>query len=137
MIKKKKNKRKTKMIYICIDFDGTIVKHDFPNIGADIGAFKWIKKAQEQGAKFILFTMRSGEHLDAAVEFCKSQGLEFYGVNVNPTQARWTSSPKAYGQLYIDDAALGTPLVYSDERPYVDWDIAGPLLMEWLEEVKG
>jgi hypothetical protein len=51
-------------------------------------------------------------------------GIPLMGVNENPSQKSWTSSPKAYAQLYIDDAALGTPLVYpesSSERPYVDW----------------
>ena len=43
---------------------------------------------------------------------------------MNPTQHTWTKSPKAYGHLYIDDAALGIPLVrgLNGEKPYVDWD---------------
>ena len=50
--------------------------------------------------------------------------IPLHGVNVNPTQHTWTKSPKAYGQLYIDDAALGCPLIYNSEisdRPFVDW----------------
>ena len=32
-------------MYICIDFDGTIVDHKFPEIGQPVpGAIEWIKK---------------------------------------------------------------------------------------------
>lgn len=36
-----------------------------------------------------------------------------------------TSSPKVHADLYIDDAALGCPLIYNpdfSDRPYVDWE---------------
>ena len=48
-----------------------------------------------------------------------------FGVNQNPTQQEWTQSPKAYAQVYIDDAALGAPLcngLDETERPYINWD---------------
>jgi len=45
-----------------------------------------------------------------------------YGINENPGQSSWTSSPKVYAEFYIDDCALGVPLSYpSQERPFVDW----------------
>lgn len=54
------------------------------------------------------------------------------GINENPKQKEWTSSPKIYANIYIDDTALGTPLKYDEDsmvsRPYVDWDIMGTLL---------
>lgn len=45
--------------------------------------------------------------------------------NENPTQKDWTSSPKPYAHIYIDDAALGVPLKHDSlsERPYVDWNM--------------
>ncbi len=125
-------------MYICIDFDGTIVDHCFPDIGPPApGALEWMAKFQEAGAKLILFTMRSdgGKNEDAlsrAVEYLNENGIDLYGVNKNPTQVRWTSSPKAYGQLYIDDAAFGCPLIQPDgfQRPCVDWSVVGPGVME-------
>jgi hypothetical protein len=87
-----------------------------------------------------LFTMRSdidevtsndygihkqaGNYLTDAVNWFKENSIKLYGINVNPSQTSWTKSPKAYGQLYIDDAALGCPLLYNPEisdRPFVDW----------------
>jgi hypothetical protein len=129
-------------MYICIDFDGTIVDHRFPEVGPPVpGALEWMRKFQAAGARLILFTMRSdggrnGEALTAAVRYLEENGIQLYGVNKNPTQVHWTSSPKAYGQLYIDDAAFGCPLVEFEDfkRPCVDWDIVGPGVMKMLEE---
>ena len=128
------------MLVIGIDFDGTVVVHDYPRIGQQIGAVPWIKQAQDLGAKFVLNTMRSKEHLAEAVQWFEDNGIELWGVNRNPTQRSWTTSPKVYANLYIDDAALGCPLVIPDIdgfRPFVDWDIVGPMLIEICEQKKG
>lgn len=119
---------------IAIDFDGTIVKHEFPTVGDVLPkAFYWMKKFEEAGARLLLNTMRSDEHLDEAVECCRENGIEFFGVNHNPEQDSWTSSPKVYAQLYVDDAAFGCPLVYeAGSRPYVDWDVVGPAIYDML-----
>ena len=125
---------------ICIDFDGTCVTHEFPKVGKDIGAVPVLNKIADAGHNLILFTMRSdieevtsddygihkqaGEYLTDAVNWFIDNQIPLHGVNVNPTQHTWTKSPKAYGQLYIDDAALGCPLIYNPEisdRPFVDW----------------
>ena len=69
--------------------------------------------------------MRSGKELDEAVAWFNSNIGDLYGINVNPSQHPWTQSPKAYGHVYIDDAAFGCPLKYDTEiaeRPFVDWD---------------
>ncbi|PXV62518.1 hypothetical protein CLV62_11960 [Dysgonomonas alginatilytica] len=123
---------------ICIDFDGTCVTHEFPRIGEDIGAVPVLKELVDAGHKLILFTMRSdrkkkkkvGEEtviveenfLADAINWFVDNGITLYGVQKNPTQRFWTTSPKAYGHLYIDDANLGCPLITPTEgRPYVDW----------------
>lgn len=119
---------------IAVDFDGTIVTHEYPGIGQGIGALKWLQLLQEAGADLILFTMRSGKELEEAVEYCRGGGIEFYGINENPTQSRWTDSPKAYAKVYIDDAAFGCPLIkVPGKRAYVDWDIVGPVMLEALK----
>ena len=53
-----------------------------------------------------------------------------FGINENPTQKRWTNSPKVYTHMYIDDAALGCPLKMDlnlSDRPFVDWEIVSTL----------
>ena len=112
-------------MYIAVDFDGTCVTHDYPRIGKEIGATKVLKRLVEAGHKLILNTMRSGKELQDAIHWFNENGIELYGVNENPTQKRWTTSPKVYAHMYIDDAAFGCPLRnvpdFSD-RPFVDWD---------------
>lgn len=122
----------------CVDFDGTCVFHEFPMMGTEVPyAVPVLKKLVEHGHKIILFTMRSdvekpeggegiinkaGLYLTEAINWFKSKGIPLYGIQTNPTQKFWTHSPKAYGHHYIDDAALGCPLLTdSHENPYVDW----------------
>ena len=128
------------MADICIDFDGTCVTHAFPEVGKDIGAVPVLKKLIKNGHNLILFTMRSdvinpetsdetivpkgGNYLTDALNWFKENDIPLYGIQTNPTQHTWTHSPKAYGQLYIDDAALGCPLLKDkklSDRPFVDW----------------
>ena len=120
-------------MFICIDFDGTIVDHRYPDIGQPVpGALECMKDLIATGAKLILFTMRSDEQLAQAVEYLESNGVTLFGVNTNPRQKTWTQSPKAYGQLYIDDAAFGCPLVSVPgfARPCVDWSEVRKHLLE-------
>jgi len=124
-------------ITIAIDFDGTVVMHEYPEVGApNPGAIEWMKKFQEAGARIILFTMRSEMNfLQDAVDYLEESGITLDGVNVNPGQESWTLTTKAYAQVYIDDAAFGCPLKINMSngmpvgRPYVDWDVVGPKVM--------
>lgn len=134
---------------ICIDFDGTCVTHDYPAIGKDIGSVPVLKELVEKGHKLILFTMRSDRKtkkkvdgvevieeenvLAEAVQWFADNGIPLYGIQKNPRQRFWTTSPKAYGQMYIDDAALGCPLLFDEElsdRPFVDWKEVRRMLVE-------
>lgn len=139
------NQTKPPPLIVAVDFDGTCVTHEFPDIGREIGAPKVLRKIVEAGGQLILWTMRSGEYLDAAVNWFKQHDIPLYGIQRNPTQDKWTSSPKCYAQLYIDDAALGCPLKpgAAGERPYVDWEAVEKLLWppcklevtkEWCEK---
>lgn len=123
-------------MYICVDFDGTIVDHRYPEIGEPVPmAVKWLLRLQSCGARLILFTMRSndprfGNLLTDAVLYLEHNGVKLFGVNSNPDQKTWTVSPKAYGHVYVDDSAFGCPLIMPKgfARPCVDWKKVGPQL---------
>lgn len=143
---------------IGIDCDGTIVTHDYPNMGKDIGAAGFLRALVKNGHKLILCTMRShpkainkaelkktgssilgtygdrpgSDPLNDALDWFERNGIELYGVNECPGQKGWTGSPKPYAQLYIDDAALGCPLttIPGHPRPFVDWQAVGKMLLE-------
>lgn len=110
-------------VVIAVDFDGTCVTHEYPKVGRVIGAEPVLKRMVNEGAKLILWTMRSGDKLQDAVNWFAEREIPLFGIQRNPTQDSWTTSPKAYAKIYIDDAALGAPLCkgLTGERPFVDW----------------
>jgi hypothetical protein len=138
-----------KKITINLDFDGTCVSHEFPKVGNDIGAVEVLKRLVENGHKLILFTMRSdrkeakpvvdpsiqnvtGKFLTDAVNWFKENDIPLYGIQKNPTQQNWTTSPKSYAELMIDDSALGCPLKIDkniSDKPFVDWKIIEDILV--------
>ena len=95
-----------------VDFDGTIVDHRYPQIGKEKPfAIKTLLKLQEEGHLLILWSVREGDLLDEAVEFCRQRGLEFYAVNKDydeevPEKNR-NFSRKLKVDLFIDDRNLG------------------------------
>lgn len=92
---------------IAVDFDGTCVKHRYPMVGEDVdGAVSVLKELVRKGHKIILYTMRSGDTLDDAISWFIDNDIELWGINRNPEQYGWSSSPKVFANLYIDDAAL-------------------------------
>lgn len=96
---------------IAVDFDGTICRAAWPEIGnANGGLIEWLKDCRKNGDKLILFTCREGKLLQAAVEWCKDRGLEFDAVNDNLPElvARYGDNPrKISADIYLDDRAIG------------------------------
>jgi hypothetical protein len=81
---------------------------------------------EDPASEDMSITCKSGKYLSDAVQWFKDNDIPLYGIQKNPTQHTWISSPKAYGNLIIDDAGLVIPFVMPIEgvdsfRPYVDW----------------
>lgn len=117
---------------IAIDFDGTCVTHEYPKTGKEIGAIPVLKRLIANNHNLILYTMRSGHELELAKQWFLHNNIKLYGIQYHPTQANWTSSNKCYAHLYIDDAALGAPLIYPEDgaRPYINWNEVESLLIK-------
>ena len=119
---------------ICIDFDGTVVTHEYPDIGKDIGAVPVLKKLIENGNRLILYTMRSHkptvsqrrgikiDPLQEAIDWFDTNDIPLFGVNSHPGQERWTDSPKVHADLTIDDRNVGCPVRTMNGHKFVDWD---------------
>lgn len=96
---------------IAVDFDGTIVEHEYPRIGAEIPfAIETLKKLQKEQHRLILWSVREGKLLEEAVEYCRQRGLEFYAANKDYPEE--TLDDKKYSRklkvdLFIDDRNLG------------------------------
>ncbi len=97
-------------IKIAVDFDGTIVEHLYPEIGKEkLFAFETLREMQKRGFKLILWTVRSGNELEEAVEFCRNKGVEFYAVNKNYPEEVIDKNfvRKIEADIYIDDRNVG------------------------------
>lgn len=97
-------------IKIAVDFDGTIVDHEYPAIGKEkLFAFITLKELQKRGALLLLWTYREGAELEEAVEFCRKNGIEFYAVNKNyPEEQPADNNPrKLNADIFIDDRNVG------------------------------
>ena len=97
-------------IKIAIDFDGTIVDHEYPGIGKEkLFAFQTLKELEKLGARLILWTFRTGKELDDAVAYCRDNGIEFYAINKNYPEEIFdeTISRKIDADIYIDDRNIG------------------------------
>lgn len=97
-------------LIIAVDFDGTIVEDRYPEIGpARIFAFETLKELQNKGHRLILWTYRSGERLQEAVDFCKKNGIEFYAVNNSYPEEVYKGniSRKINADVFIDDRNIG------------------------------
>lgn len=96
---------------IAVDFDGTIVEHRYPRIGEEIPfAVDTLKLLQQEKHRLILWSVREGELLDEAVEWCKARGLEFYAVNKDYPEEQEDHqgfSRKLKADLFIDDRNIG------------------------------
>ncbi|MBK7711664.1 MAG: hydrolase [Bacteroidales bacterium] len=97
-------------IKIAVDFDGTIVEHEYPEIGKEkLFAFLTLKELNKKGARLILWTFRTGKELDEAVEFCRKNGVEFYAVNKNYPEEILNENigRKIDADIFIDDRNIG------------------------------
>ncbi|MEQ9299863.1 MAG: hydrolase [Cyclobacteriaceae bacterium] len=97
-------------LVIAVDFDGTIVDHEYPRIGAEkLFAFQTLRALQDKGHRLILWTIRDGKTLEDAVEYCRSNGIEFYAVNETfPNEGfEVGQSRKVNADIFIDDRNVG------------------------------
>lgn len=104
-------------IKIAVDFDGTIVEHEYPAIGKEkLFAFRTLREMEKSGARLILWTFRAGKELDEAVEYCRNNGIEFYAVNRNYPEEIYTNeiSRKVDADIFIDDKNIGGFLGWSE-----------------------
>ena len=129
---------------IVIDFDGTCALHGYPKETEpklERNAERVLKLLVENGHNLILSTMRSDGDvslkvfgtpygLTDAIGWFKDREIPLYGIQTHPTQNTWTTSPKAYGKLIIDDTGIGCPLMTIRGKKVVDWYGVEKLLKE-------
>lgn len=105
-----------KQLILAIDFDGTIVEHQYPNIGKEIpNAIYFLKKIQEMGHTLILWTCREGLELALALDYCRKKGLHFDAVNKNAVDMGDNlAKSKIYYDCCIDDKNFDAKIDWKD-----------------------
>jgi hypothetical protein len=106
-------------LIIAVDFDGTIVNHDFPRIGELMpDAQEVLTKLHEAGHKIIIWTCRNHTEPDHplwydatipdVMQFLRNHRIPFDSINENhPSMGFWLQSRKIYADIYIDDKNIG------------------------------
>lgn len=114
-------------LIIAVDFDGTIVKDEFPEIGEEIPLMvDVLKKIKELNIKLILWTSRTGSYLKAAVDWCAEKDLYFDAINENIQEVKdftGMDTRKVYADIYLDDKNrnIDPHVIYSNLETYVEW----------------
>lgn len=96
---------------IAVDFDGTIVRDRYPQIGNEMPfATDTLRMLLNEGHQLVLWTVRQGKELEEAIAWCRERGVEFYAVN--KTYPGEDSSEPFYSRkikadIFIDDRNVG------------------------------
>ncbi len=95
---------------IAVDFDGTLCKNRYPDIGEPIQeVIDKLLEEQRNGAKLILWTCRCDKELTDAVEWCERHGIIFDAVNDHlpeMKEAFGNNTRKIFAHQYWDDHAV-------------------------------
>lgn len=97
---------------IAIDFDGTIVTHEYPKIGKELPfATETLRMLIKEQHRLILWSVREGQLLQDAIDWCHERGVDFYAVNKDYPEEKqeWNNhfSRKIKADIWIDDRNLG------------------------------
>ena len=118
---------------IYLDFDGTVVEHYFPEIGAENPhAIKVIARLLAAGHEIVLNTYRADidvQHVQEALDFIHSfeeiqQPIEKFLPQKLEPRSFDLDVAKESNQLYIDDIATGIPIrrnIVLEQGMMVDW----------------
>lgn len=118
---------------IYLDFDGTVVEHYFPEIGAENPhAIKVVARLQAAGHEVVLNTYRADidmQHVQEALDFIHSfdeikKPIEKFLPKKLEPRSFDLDVAKESNQLYIDDIATGIPMrrnIVLEHGMMVDW----------------
>ena len=127
---------------IYLDFDGTVVEHYFPEIGAENpNAIQVIARLQSAGHDIVLNTYRADidqKHAKEALDYIHSfeeiqQPIEKYLPEKLEPRPFDLEAAKECNQLYLDDIAEGIPLrrnIVLEFGMMVDWIALEKILEE-------
>lgn len=102
--------KKKQILTLATEFDETIVENNYPGIGRERpDATYALKELIKRGHRIILYSHRTGNELEAAVNWCMERGITFWAINpvTKEKKKRHTCIPKLKADLYLDGRNLG------------------------------
>jgi len=115
---------------LAIDFDGTIVDFDFPNIGDLRPYAKEVINALYDDHIIIIWTTRDGKDQIAVEEFLEENEIKYHYINKNADEVlAWLQGDprKIYADIYIDDRNI---------MAMIDWPKIGNIFGVWKKIIK-
>ena len=95
---------------IAVDFDGTLCTKAWPEIGEpNMDLIRALQALKRQGHKLILWTNRTGQRLEEAVDWCMERGIVFDAVNENipeMIERFGVDCRKVFADEYLDDKGV-------------------------------
>lgn len=88
---------------IAVDFDGTLCRNCYPDIGEpNLKLIAILKNLRRKGCRVILWTCRCGKLLEEAVQWCRQFQLTFDAVNENAeeTLLKYGTDSRKYMQMF-------------------------------------
>lgn len=102
-----------------VDFDGTLCESWYPAIGPPIqSVIDYVKGLADAGNSIILWTCRTDDRLQEALDWCTSRGLSFAAVNENlpdRIEQYGGDTRKVSADHYIDDKAITVESIINGE----------------------
>lgn len=90
-----------------VDFDGTICKMAFPDIGEEIGgAINTLTDLQAAGHKIIIWTCRCYPLISPMIDWLGNKGFKPDAVNSNLYRVEGFAVPKIHADYYLDDKSF-------------------------------
>lgn len=114
-----------RQLHIAVDFDGTVVVEQWPEIGPLKFGARWVLQwASRRGHKLVLWTCREGQLLLDAALFLGSQQLYFDTLNDN--------LPERIAMYGVNSRKVGADLMIDDRAGIVFWPMVF-LRILWFE----
>lgn len=98
------------MKIVAVDFDNTLCFSNWPDLGEpNLRLIEYLKLWRNHGNKLFLWSCRSGNDLQQAVNWCTAYGLQFDAINENLPEIidlYGADSRKISADFYIDDRCI-------------------------------
>lgn len=93
---------------IAVDFDRTLTQSEtvFPELSTP--NYQLVRKLREWSKEntIIIWTSRSGKHIEPMIEYLLYHDIPFHYINDNPLNPYIPQSRKLFADVYIDDKAV-------------------------------